>query len=70
MSFKPRAGTTYVQSKSGVEYVNVKIRCGSRVILFDPEHIESLIENLDEIKEEANELKQRLITEKTDDYRP
>ena len=69
MSYKPRASTTYVESGSGSEYVNVRIRCGSRAILFDPEHVDTLVTQLNDLKAEAAELKQRLIKEKTDEYR-
>jgi hypothetical protein len=68
--FEPKVDVHHVQSKAGRTYVNVRIKCGSRAILFDPSHVDNLLRDLVDAQFIADQQKADMIEEKKDGYHP
>jgi len=64
-SFQPKADTHVTRSRAGLDYSNVRIKCGDRAILFDPDHVPDLINQLERAHDEAQATKSRLVKERS-----
>lgn len=62
----PKGDAKVVLGKGDKAYSNIRIRCGDRDVLFDPEHWPGLREELDQAYLEAVSKKNKLIIERTE----
>lgn len=51
--YKPQVDVHTVVSGAGKEYVNIRVRVGHRAVLFDPGHVDDLIDDLNGAKSVA-----------------
>ena len=66
--YRPEGSAVVIKSGGGKSYANVKITCGSRAILFDPDHWPDLRAALDQAAEDASAMKQTIVEERTIRY--
>lgn len=67
--YKPEVDVHLATSRSsGKEYVNIRIKVGSRAVLFDPGHVDRLIIDLASASEVASSAKAVMINKRKKDY--